>query len=79
MVVEFLKNQEPIRKPTSPWMPIPTLIGVLSKFLPQPSIDLILKYHKSHRVRTYSPIPIALISIIVLSVFNMFDHCPHLL
>lgn len=51
---EFLKNQEPIRKPTSPWMPIPTLIGVLSKFLPQPSIDLILKYHKAHRGKKIS-------------------------
>ncbi|XP_050376930.1 probable inactive poly [ADP-ribose] polymerase SRO5 isoform X2 [Argentina anserina] len=46
---EFLKTQLPIRKPTSPWMPIPTLIGVLSKFLPQPSIALIIKYHKAHR------------------------------
>ncbi|XP_004298944.1 PREDICTED: probable inactive poly [ADP-ribose] polymerase SRO5 [Fragaria vesca subsp. vesca] len=46
---EFLKTQEPIRKPTSPWMPIPTLIGVLSKVLPQPSIALIIKYHKAHR------------------------------
>ncbi|KAM5572037.1 putative inactive poly [ADP-ribose] polymerase SRO5 [Rosa sericea] len=46
---EFLKTQEPIRKPTSPWMPIPTLISVLSKFLPQPSIALIIKYHKAHR------------------------------
>ncbi|KAM2674737.1 hypothetical protein EV2_015888 [Malus domestica] len=46
---DFLKIQEPIKKPTSPWMPFPVLIGVLSKFLPPPTIALISKYYKEHR------------------------------
>ncbi|XP_024929130.2 probable inactive poly [ADP-ribose] polymerase SRO5 isoform X1 [Ziziphus jujuba] len=41
---------EPFRKPKSPWMPFPGLISALSKFLPQPTIDLITKYHRQHRV-----------------------------
>ncbi|KAM1397798.1 hypothetical protein ACFX2I_015336 [Malus domestica] len=46
---DFLKIQEPIKKPSSPWMPFPVLIGVLSKFLPPPTIALISKYYKEHR------------------------------
>ncbi|CAN6717975.1 unnamed protein product [Malus baccata var. baccata] len=46
---DFLKIQAPIKKPTSPWMPFPVLIGVLSKFLPPPTIALISKFYKEHR------------------------------
>ncbi|ONI08365.1 hypothetical protein PRUPE_5G173700 [Prunus persica] len=45
----FLKTQESIKKPTSPWMPFPALIGVLSKFLPPPTFALISKHYKDHR------------------------------
>lgn len=48
--VGFNKVEEPLRRPSSPWMPFPTLISVLSKFLSQPRITLISKYHKDHKV-----------------------------
>lgn len=35
-------------KPSSPWMPFPTLISVLSKILPPPDIALISKFHKGY-------------------------------
>ncbi|KAF7838330.1 putative inactive poly [ADP-ribose] polymerase SRO5 [Senna tora] len=41
--------EQPLRRPSSPWMPFPTLISVLSKFLSPPAIALISKYHKDHR------------------------------
>ncbi|XP_024024498.1 probable inactive poly [ADP-ribose] polymerase SRO5 [Morus notabilis] len=41
--------EEPIRRPTSPWMPFPALISALSKFLPPPTVALISKYHKDHK------------------------------
>lgn len=44
-----VKIEEPVRRPTSPWMPFPTLISALSKFLPQPSVALISKYHRDHK------------------------------
>ncbi|KAJ7956243.1 Poly [ADP-ribose] polymerase [Quillaja saponaria] len=49
-----LRNAEPLRKPSSPWMPFPTLISVLSKFLPPASIALISKYHKDHKEKKIS-------------------------
>ncbi|KAL6997153.1 hypothetical protein U1Q18_007277 [Sarracenia purpurea var. burkii] len=39
----------PPRKPTSPWMPLSTLVDVLSKFLPPHASILITKYHTDHR------------------------------
>ncbi|KAA0055226.1 putative inactive poly [Cucumis melo var. makuwa] len=44
-----LKARQPFRMPTSPWMPFPSLISVLSKYLPAPEIAMITKYHKDHR------------------------------
>ncbi|XP_022924145.1 probable inactive poly [ADP-ribose] polymerase SRO5 [Cucurbita moschata] len=41
--------KQPSRMPTSPWMPFPALISVLSNFLPSPEIAMISKYHKEHR------------------------------
>ncbi|KAM7479904.1 hypothetical protein LguiA_028117 [Lonicera macranthoides] len=38
-----------VKKPTSPWMPFPTLISALSKFLPSHTINLISKHHLDHR------------------------------
>lgn len=46
--------QTPLRRPTSPWMPFPTLISVLSKFLPPHDMRLISKYHREHRERKIS-------------------------
>ncbi|XP_062116271.1 probable inactive poly [ADP-ribose] polymerase SRO5 [Humulus lupulus] len=43
------RTQESFRRPTSPWMPFPTLISVLSKFLPPRPIALISKYHKDYK------------------------------
>ncbi|CAK9138613.1 unnamed protein product [Ilex paraguariensis] len=37
------------KKPTSPWMPFPTLISALSKFLPPQTIKLIAKHHSHFR------------------------------
>ncbi|GFZ12030.1 similar to RCD one 5 [Actinidia rufa] len=45
---------DPVRKPSSPWMPFCTLISVLSKFLPPHSIRLISKYHSNHREKKIS-------------------------
>ncbi|KAL2321838.1 hypothetical protein Fmac_026217 [Flemingia macrophylla] len=36
------------RRPTSPWMPFPTLIHVLSRVLPQHQIAVISKFHKGY-------------------------------
>ncbi|KAK9278922.1 hypothetical protein L1049_028503 [Liquidambar formosana] len=46
---EFLEIQDPLKKPTSPWMPFPSLISVLSRILPSPTINLIAKHHRDHR------------------------------
>uniref|UniRef100_A0A6N2M6S0 RST domain-containing protein n=1 Tax=Salix viminalis TaxID=40686 RepID=A0A6N2M6S0_SALVM len=39
-----------MRTPTSPWMPFPSLISSLSKFLPPTTTRLIIKYYRAHRV-----------------------------
>ncbi|MCI39322.1 putative inactive poly (ADP-ribose) polymerase SRO5-like, partial [Trifolium medium] len=39
-------------KPSSPWMPFPALISVLSKILPPSEIAFITKFHKEYRVST---------------------------
>lgn len=49
-----VKKEEPSRRPSSPWMPFPTLISVLSKYLPAADIALISKYHKDHRAKKIS-------------------------
>ncbi|XP_028769898.1 probable inactive poly [ADP-ribose] polymerase SRO5 isoform X2 [Neltuma alba] len=49
-----VKTEEPARRPSSPWMPFPTLISVLSKFLPPADIALISKHHKDHRANKIS-------------------------
>ncbi|KAK6153319.1 hypothetical protein DH2020_012958 [Rehmannia glutinosa] len=38
------------RKPNSDWMPFPTLITVLSKFLPPDAVELIAKHHGDFKV-----------------------------
>ncbi|XP_030494439.2 probable inactive poly [ADP-ribose] polymerase SRO5 [Cannabis sativa] len=43
------RTQESFKRPTSPWMPFPTLISVLSKFLPPRPIALISKYHRDYK------------------------------
>ncbi|KAK1363316.1 WWE protein-protein interaction domain protein family [Heracleum sosnowskyi] len=43
------RNQVPLRKPTSPWMPFPTLISTLAKVLPPDATDLIMKHHRDNR------------------------------
>ncbi|KAK2663765.1 hypothetical protein Ddye_002339 [Dipteronia dyeriana] len=46
----FARVRDSSIRPTSPWMPFPTLISVLSKFLPPTTIALISKYYKDHKV-----------------------------
>ncbi|TKY55203.1 inactive poly of ADP-ribose polymerase SRO5 [Spatholobus suberectus] len=48
-----VKIGEPLR-PSSPWMPFPTLISVLSKILPPPDIAFIAKFHKEYREKRIS-------------------------
>ncbi|KAK7330489.1 hypothetical protein VNO77_24684 [Canavalia gladiata] len=48
-----VKIGEPLR-PSSPWMPFPTLISVLSKILPPPDIAFIAKFHKDYREKRIS-------------------------
>ncbi|KAI4343754.1 hypothetical protein L6164_011063 [Bauhinia variegata] len=50
----LVKIGEPLMKPSSPWMPFPALISVLSKVLPPPAIELISKYHKHHKEKKIS-------------------------
>ena len=50
--VGFVKTQKQPSLPTSPWMPFPVLISVLSKFLPPPTVALIRKHHEDHKVST---------------------------
>lgn len=45
--------QVPLRKPTSPWMPFPTLISALAKVLPPDATNLIMKHHRDNRVSPY--------------------------
>lgn len=53
-IEEYLGVQDRLKKPSSPWMPFPSLISALSKFLPAPTISLIAKYHKEHREKKIS-------------------------
>ncbi|XP_061365364.1 probable inactive poly [ADP-ribose] polymerase SRO2 [Gastrolobium bilobum] len=46
-------EEEPLR-PSSPWIPFPTLISVLSNVLSQPDIALIYKFLKDHREKKIS-------------------------
>ncbi|XP_027337576.1 probable inactive poly [ADP-ribose] polymerase SRO5 [Abrus precatorius] len=46
-------EEEPLR-PTSPWMPFPTLISVLSKFLPAHDVAMISKSYKDKKERKIS-------------------------
>lgn len=39
----------PPKMPSSPWMPFPTLIAALAKFLPPNSIKVIQKHHSDHK------------------------------
>ncbi|KAL3748238.1 hypothetical protein ACJRO7_009471 [Eucalyptus globulus] len=43
------RTPEKSRKPTSPWMPFPTLISELSKILRPSDVSLISKYYKDHK------------------------------
>ncbi|XP_061366833.1 probable inactive poly [ADP-ribose] polymerase SRO5 [Gastrolobium bilobum] len=45
--------EKPLR-PSSPWMPFPTLMSVLSKILPQRDIALISKFQKDYREKKIS-------------------------
>ncbi|KAK7389068.1 hypothetical protein VNO78_23900 [Psophocarpus tetragonolobus] len=45
-----VKIGEPIR-PSSPWMPFPVLISVLSNILPPPDIAVLVKFHRDYRDR----------------------------
>ncbi|KAJ4959705.1 hypothetical protein NE237_019615 [Protea cynaroides] len=47
----FQRIQERVVKPTSAWMPFPTLISVLSRFLTPTSIAYIEKYHNDYRTK----------------------------
>jgi hypothetical protein len=43
-------NEDKHVKPTSPWMPFPILISVLSKVFPSLEISLICKFYKAKNV-----------------------------
>ncbi|KAE9602624.1 hypothetical protein Lal_00049748 [Lupinus albus] len=48
-----VKIEQPLR-PTSPWMPFPALIALLSRTLPSPDITMINKYHKDYAEKKIS-------------------------
>ncbi|KAL2340899.1 hypothetical protein Fmac_008839 [Flemingia macrophylla] len=43
------KSKEEVLRPSSPWMPFPTLISVLSKVLPSSDVALISKFYKDKK------------------------------
>ncbi|KAH6758330.1 hypothetical protein C2S51_018565 [Perilla frutescens var. frutescens] len=43
------RNEQPSRVPKSDWMPFPTLIAALSKFLPPDAVESISKFHTDYR------------------------------
>ncbi|KAL7241026.1 hypothetical protein ACSBR2_006614 [Camellia fascicularis] len=45
----FGRIQTPVLKPNSPYMKFPTLLSMLSKFLPRSKMVLITKYHNDYR------------------------------
>lgn len=47
-----VRIEEPLR-PSSPWMPFPALISVLSKSLPSSDIAFISKFHKDYKVSAF--------------------------
>ncbi|KAJ7945867.1 Poly [ADP-ribose] polymerase [Quillaja saponaria] len=49
-----VRIEEPLRKPSSPWMAFATLISALSKFLPPTAITLISKCHEEHKEKKIS-------------------------
>ncbi|XP_057442950.1 probable inactive poly [ADP-ribose] polymerase SRO2 [Lotus japonicus] len=53
-VKEIVKTEEEPLRPSSPWMPFPTLISALSKVLPQPDIALLSRLHKAKQERKIS-------------------------
>ena len=48
-----VRIEEPL-KPSSPWMPFPALISVLSEILPSSDIALISKFHKDYKEKKIS-------------------------
>ncbi|KAG9137193.1 hypothetical protein Leryth_012022 [Lithospermum erythrorhizon] len=48
--------KSPVKQPNSPWLPFPTLISELSRFLQPQSIDLIKKFNNDHKERKLSRI-----------------------
>ncbi|XP_073224366.1 probable inactive poly [ADP-ribose] polymerase SRO2 isoform X2 [Cicer arietinum] len=51
---EIEKTEEEHVRPSSPWLPFPTLISVLSKVLPPLDISLISKFYKAKKERKIS-------------------------
>lgn len=49
-----IEIQDSLRKPTSPWMLFSTLFSVLSRFLPQNTINLIAKHHGDYKEKKIS-------------------------
>ncbi|KAI3464092.1 hypothetical protein Pfo_020755 [Paulownia fortunei] len=43
------RSLQPSRLPNSDWMPFPTLITTLSKFLPPDALELIVKHHSDYK------------------------------
>ncbi|CAK9137606.1 unnamed protein product [Ilex paraguariensis] len=50
----YQRIQDCLRKPISPWMPFPSLISALSKFLPLQTIRLIAKHHSDFKEKKIS-------------------------
>ncbi|KAF5476801.1 hypothetical protein F2P56_003498 [Juglans regia] len=53
-LAEFARIPKPSSVPTSPWVPFPVLISVLSKFLPPHTVSVISKYHEAHKEKKIS-------------------------
>ncbi|XP_028778345.1 probable inactive poly [ADP-ribose] polymerase SRO5 [Neltuma alba] len=51
---ELVKFEETLRKPSSPWIPFPSVISGLSKLLPPSAIAFISKFHKDYQEKKIS-------------------------
>ncbi|XXG46753.1 hypothetical protein AAC387_Pa02g1516 [Persea americana] len=42
---------EPVRRPSSPWVPLARLISIISRYLPPPSVHLITRYYADYMAK----------------------------
>jgi hypothetical protein len=67
-------NEDKHVRPTSPWMPFPILISVLSKVLPSLDIALICKFYKAKKVNVCFVLFSTCILVLIFIFLMFVDH-----